>query len=142
MMKSTNNMAGKIVKYQTIEMLASEIGEAKLKFYGAALVQLVAFKVYVGRLITSSPHIEKKYGGGFIPKLAEETGLSESILKDCRECYEIEKLNPAREKKFIQSFAGEFSSWNDYLCKRLGRQKALKSATADGECKHCFHCPK
>ena len=132
-------MTKELVKYETIESLANEIGEAKLKFYGAALNQLVAFKSYVGRCIVNASHIEKKYGNDFLGKLAKETGLSETILKDCRSMYEVEELTPAKEQKFIQGFTSEYSSWNDYLNKRLGRK--TEKVIGTGECKHCnIHC--
>ena len=130
----------KLIKYQTIENLADEIGEAKELFYSSALLTLVAFKVHIGRCIRNAPQIEKKYGGSFIPKLSAETGLSESILKDAAEMYKTEKLSPLREKRFIQSFVGEYSSWNDYLTKRLDRKKAIGAGESE-KCKHCpIHC--
>jgi hypothetical protein len=136
-------MTKEIIKYQTLDQLVDDIGEARLKFYGAALVQATAFRVYVGRLINSAPNIEKKYGAGFISRIAAETKMSESTLKDIREMYELEKLSPTKEKKFIKEFPTLFHSWNDYLAKRLGRQKAIGAGESDEVfCNHSCdkHC--
>jgi hypothetical protein len=126
-----------------------EIGEGKYHFFKNSLINLVTWKVWLGRKLTTS-EFYGKYGEGFFKRVSEETGISETSLKDCAEVYKAAKLSSATEKKFIKEFPENFASWNDAKRKLLGR--GSKSAT-DGElgdsgdeassrCGHCpLHCP-
>lgn len=109
------------------------------KFYKAALTQLVAYKVYLGRAITTSS-IYGAYGENMIEDISRETSISRTVLYDAIKMYEKERLTPKKEKEFIKSFPGKYDSWNDFKTKRLstgGKSTPEKKV----ECKHCpLHC--
>ena len=130
-------MKALITEEEAINELANELGEATQKFYRATLKQLVGYKVWLGRKITESP-LYGQYGENLIGRLVQESGLRETILYEAVKMYEVEQLTPATEKKFLESFDDQYSSWNEYRAERLGVSTGGK---LEPKCKQCqLHC--
>lgn len=113
-----------------LDGVAEEIWDAKQAFFRSTLVQLVAFKVFVGRRLSAAG-----YGDGAVDYVSEKTGISRSVLHDAQKMYREERLTAKSERSFIESFPERFSSWREYKMKLHGN--VARGRESDG----CGHCP-
>lgn len=128
----------------------NDINEITEGLWRNSLRNIVEYKIKIAaRVLEDSLYVKNDKNGFVAGILGQNEGIriKKSVLYDAMAMFEKEELkgSPNKQTKFLNNFAGNYASWNEYRQKELGvggDSTAMESSVGCRKCPIKGHCPK